>query len=811
MNITFKYFWKYKLNDNMPDKVFYLVFAYPTTSGTLHVGHLRSYILPDIIAKYHIMKGERVFFPLGFHATGGDAIKIFNAIKEDPNKAETYGIKKSDLDKINDPKDVVKALTSNYIELFKKANFSLDYDAAMSTIDPAYKKFIEWQFRKLYDLGYLIQKDYQLPWCPRENQPVHLDASEADIISFKGSKVITYSLVIFDGELPLMGYIQELDGISKSITLEINSEVNYVEALLDNKKVVISEKGMERFRDLDRKIQKLKDIPIESVLQARIINPITNKQVQIKKVKFDASEGTDIRIKVEENEESKKANKPNNKEIYKELESKNKIDFIQDLSVKPIYCRCGAEVTVKNVKDQWFINYGDPEWKKRAKKLVDKISTFPPSYKAELYGIIDWLGPRPCVRRTGLGTEFPFDKGWIIEALSDSTIYMAMYIIAKALNEGKIKLDSIKDELFDYVFLDIGNAETVSSLTGIDIAILKDLKKNFESIYPLDVNFGGIEHKAVHFPFFIFNHAAIFPEKYWPKGIFLNWHVTSGGEKLSKHLGNYVSWEDALEKYGVDAVRLYIASGAEQWSYFDWSNKSADETKKNLEKFIAKIQDLIKSYKDKDTTSNTETLLDKWFVSKLNSSIHKVTEHLENYEIRSAIIEALYGMNNYLESYLTYNKKINRDILLMFIKAQLLMMYPFTPNTSINLLEQLGVNKTEISWPQIEKEKINKELEKIFDSIDRTIKDLNSVKKLKSKTFNDNASIKCYLYVSTEEEKEVYIEIKEHLRAATGINEIFIYKTGEHGVYDPENRASRAKPFKPAIFITSNTKIRIPK
>ncbi len=791
----------------MSNKVFYLVFAYPTTSGTLHVGHLRSYIIPDIIAKFHIAKGEQVFFPLGFHATGGDAIKIFNSIKEDPSKAESYGIKKEDLNKINDPTDVVKALTSYYIELFKKVNFSLDYDATMSTIDPAYKKFIEWQFRKLYNLGYLIQKDYQLPWCPRENQPVHLDPSEADIVSFKGSKVITYNLVIFDGELPLMGYTADLSTIGGHITLEINSEVKYIEALLDNKKVVISEKGMERLIDLDRQVQKLRDIPIESVLQAKIINPITNKQVQIKASKFNASEGTDIRIFTEEeSKEKKETNNSNGKDIYRELESKNKLDFMQDLSVKPIYCRCGAEVIVKNVKNQWFINYGNPEWKKLAKKLVDKMSTFPSSYKNELYGIIDWLGPRPCVRRTGLGTEFPFDKGWIIEALSDSTIYMAMYIIAKAINTGKIKLDSIKDELFDYVFLGTGTAEAVSTTTSIDIGTLEDLKKSFENTYPLDVNFGGIEHKMVHFPFFIFNHAAIFPEKYWPKGIFLNWHVTSGGEKLSKHLGNYVSWEEALEKYGVDAVRTYIAVGADQWSFFDWSNKSAEETKKNLEKFVAKIENLIKLSDDQNITTDKETIFDRWLVSKLNSAISKVTKHLDNYEIRPAIVEALYGMNNYLDSYLAYNK-INNKILRTFIKIQLLMLYPVAPNLSTKLLEQLGVSKTEISWPSIEREKIDEQLEKIFDSMDRTIKDLNTVKKLKSATLKSGAAgINCYLYVLSDKEKEVYTEAKEHLKVATGSNEIFVYKTDDPNIYDPENRASRAKPFKPAIFITSQDK-----
>ena len=423
----------------MGNKAFYIVFAYPTTSGTLHVGHIRSYTLPDIIAKYHISKGEQVFFPIGFHATGADAIKIFDAIKADPSKSENYGISKEAISKIKEPADVVKALGSYYIKLFKEAGFSANYEAAISTIDPAYKKFIGWQFRKLYKLGYLIQKDYQLPWCPRENQPVHLDASEADIVSFKGSKVVTYNLVIFDGDLPLMGYTKNLGILNGPVTLEINSKAKYIEANLDGKRIVASEEAMKKLLDLDRNVKKIRELSIDSIEKAKTINPITKEPVKIIKSELDTSDGTDIRIvgKLENEKANQKIYDSAGEEIYKKLKNSNKIDQMQDLSEKPVYCRCGAEVVVKNIKNQWFIDYGNKEWKKQAKKLVANISTFPQSYKNELDGIIDWLGPRPCVRRTGLGTEFPFEKGWIIEALSDSTIYMAMYIIAKALNAGK--------------------------------------------------------------------------------------------------------------------------------------------------------------------------------------------------------------------------------------------------------------------------------------------------------------------------------------------------------------------------------------
>ena len=785
----------------MDDKSFYLVFAYPTTSGALHVGHIRSYTLPDIIAKYHLSKGENIFFPVGFHATGSDAIKIFNAVKAVPEKAESYGIPRDSVNKINEPADVVETLASSYIDLFKKAGFSLNYDAAISTIAPAYSKVIEWQFRKLYKLGYLIQKDYQLSWCPNENQPVHLDASESDITSFKGNKVIKYDLVLFDNALPLMGYTTDLSDLLGPITLGINSKEKYAEVVMDGKKAVMSEKAIEKLRNLDRDIKKIQNVEISDIYKLKISNPITNERVVIRETPLDVADGTDIRIIGDtETKESKKHHKvTDGKEVYKKLEASNRIDTMQELSAKPVYCRCGAEVIVKTIKNQWFIDYGNKNWKESAKKLVDNISTFPSSYKNELYGIIDWLGPRPCVRRTGLGTKFPFEDGWIIEALSDSNIYMAAYIIAEAVNSGKISSNSISDELLDYVFLGTGKVDEVSSTTSISVEIINTLRKRFESTYPLDVNFGGMEHKSVHFPFFIFNHAAIFPEKYWPRAIFLNWHVISNGEKMSKHLGNYVSWNDALNTYSTDAVRLYIASGAGQWSIFNWSNQIAGETKTGLDEFINQTRRQIKLATDLNSTGNNETLFDQWLLSKLNSSIQSVTAQMDKYEIRPAVIEAFFDMTGYVNSYISYGK-INGKTLKTFIEKHLIMLYPFIPNTSVELLRELGVEKEQIKLPSIEKEKINKKLENVFNSLEKTIKDLNNIKKIKSRD-QRNENNTCYLYVSTEEEKDLYKEAKGWLVKSVGMKEIIVYKVDDNEIFDPENRASHAKPFRPAIFM----------
>ena len=65
---------------------------------------------------------------------------------------------------------------------------------------------------------------------------------------------------------------------------------------------------------------------------------------------------------------------------------------------------------------------------------------------------INWLHDWACSRRIGLGTKLPWDNQWIIEPLSDSTIYMAYYAIVPYLK--KMAAEDLDDSFFSQVFLD---------------------------------------------------------------------------------------------------------------------------------------------------------------------------------------------------------------------------------------------------------------------------------------------------------------------------------------------------------------------
>lgn len=83
--------------------------------------------------------------------------------------------------------------------------------------------------------------------------------------------------------------------------------------------------------------------------------------------------------------------------------------------------------------DQWYLDYGKGAWRERTTEALAKINTFHDEVRKNFTATLDWLKEHACSRTYGLGSKLPWDEKWLIESLSDSTIYMAYYTVAHLL------------------------------------------------------------------------------------------------------------------------------------------------------------------------------------------------------------------------------------------------------------------------------------------------------------------------------------------------------------------------------------------
>jgi hypothetical protein len=163
---------------------------------------------------------------------------------------------------------------------------------------------------------------------------------------------------------------------------------------------------------------------------------------------------------------------------------------------------------------------------------------------------LSWLKEWACSRSFGLGTRLPWDPQFVIESLSDSTIYMAYYTFAHLLHNGSLDgstrgvlaPEDLTDAVWDYVLL---GAAAPTALDPSKTALLARMKAEFEYWYPLDLRVSGKDLIQNHLTMSLYNHAAIWggagdtdgrlaPPHRMPQGFFCNGHVLVDGEKMSK-------------------------------------------------------------------------------------------------------------------------------------------------------------------------------------------------------------------------------------------------------------------------------------
>lgn len=81
---------------------------------------------------------------------------------------------------------------------------------------------------------------------------------------------------------------------------------------------------------------------------------------------------------------------------------------------------------------------GEKSWKEVARSNLASMECFSDEVRKNFEASIEWLQEHACSRTYGLGTKLPWDESWLIESLSDSTIYMAYYTVSHLLQGGDI-------------------------------------------------------------------------------------------------------------------------------------------------------------------------------------------------------------------------------------------------------------------------------------------------------------------------------------------------------------------------------------
>ncbi len=450
-------------------------------------------------------------------------------------------------------------------------------------------------------------------------------------------------------------------------------------------------------------------------------------------------------------------------EVKQDLLQSGLAEIMYELVNKPVRCRCGAECVVKLLSDQWFLNYGDREWKKLSHQCINEMDILPQDIRHEFDYVIDWLRERACARKSGLGTKLPWDKEWIVESLSDSVIYMAYYIIAKYVNNKAIsdeRYENLTDTFFNYVLLGRGNLDQVVKECKLAAQTIEEIRNEFNYFYPVDSRHSGRDLVPNHLTFFIFNHVAIFGKRHWPRQIVVNGSVLMEGKKMSKSLGNIIPLREAIREYGADTIRLAMLVSAEILQDADFSF----DTVRGIRLKLLGIFEMAENFRNTQPKTFTQQQEhnqfkqeDKWLLSRLQRTIVETSTSMDRLRTREAIYHILYSLDRDLQWYLkraaAKKRKNISHILYEFLNFQVRMLAPFAPFTAEEIWERLGHMQsiTTAGWPVIDESKIDERVEEAEFFISNLLADTQNIVKVTKIT-----ATKIIIYASAGWKREVY-------------------------------------------------------
>lgn len=453
-----------------------------------------------------------------------------------------------------------------------------------------------------------------------------------------------------------------------------------------------------------------------------------------------------------------------------------------------VMSRSGDECIV-SLEDQWYLDYGETHWRAQAEECLASMETFSKETRNGFEGVLDWLKNWALTRTYGLGTKCPWDETQLIESLSDSTVYMAYYTIARFLHSdyygavpGKfnIKPEQMTDEVFDYIFTRRDDIES-----DIPEEELKAIRREFEYFYPLDERVSGKDLVPNHLTFFIYTHVALFPKQYWPKGVRANGHLMLNNAKMSKSTGNFLTLQQIVEKFGADASRIALADAGDtvEDANFDESNANAAILR------LTTLKEWCEEVKDNELTLRTgefNSFFDEAFENEMNHLIEQTYEQYSLTNYKAALKYGLFDFQTARDYYRESVDVMHKDLVFKYIEAQALLLAPVAPHFAEYIYKEILGHEGSIQTAKFPR--ASKPVSQgLLDSLDyvkelaRAVRDAESVvlKSKKGKAEVDvtkPASVTLLVSTSFPEWQDEYIDLVRELYEAHTLNDNKVIK-----------------------------------
>ena len=710
-----------KLDPSRPK--FYLLIEFPYPSGAgLHVGHPRSYSALDAVARKRRMQGYNVLFPIGWDAFG--------------LPTENFAIQTG-----RHPRLVTEANVANYRRQLESLGFSFDWSRVVNTTDPAYYKWTQWIFLKLFEKGLAYKSRMPINWCTSckvglANEEVVDGVCErcgGDIVRRERNQ---WMLEITAYAERLLQDLEEVDFLEKIKTQQRNwigrsrgAELAFPVVGFKNTEIEVfttrpdtlfgatfmvlspehplidrvseSAGNTEEIRayreaaarksDFERTelIRTVAGVEIQGVLA---LNPATQQEIPIWIADYVLiSYGTGAIMSV-----------PGHDERDHVFARKYGLPIVEVVSGGNVDKAAYSDNISGTLVNSGFLNGMKPP--EAIEAMIQDLESRGVGHAKVQYRLRDWV----FSRQRYWGEPIPLidcpSCGWVPVPESELPLTLPEVEKFQTTETGESPLALVRDWVetvcprcggsaeretdtmpqwagsswYFLRYVDPGNAEALASPEAIEYWM------------PVDWYNGGMEHTTLHLLYSRFWHKFLFdigvvptPEPYMRRtshGLVLG----DNGEKMAKSRGNVVNPDDVVERYGADAMRLFEMFMGAFDQPIPWSSRGLV----GMVRFLGRVHDLRQRV-DVAAPPNVET------ERRIHQTIKQVDERMESIKFNTAIA-ALMSLTNHLGA---QGKLRPEDF-----ERLILLVSPFAPHLAEELWQGMGHSESlaYAPWPEFD-------------------------------------------------------------------------------------------------------------
>lgn len=725
----------YKVKEDFQKPKYYCLEMFPYPSGNLHMGHVRNYSIGDVIARFKSMRGYNVLHPMGWDAFGLPA----------ENAAIKHGAHPYEWTQNN-----IKKMRSQ----LKEMGLSYDWDREITTCDPDYYKWTQWLFLKLYEKGLAYRKKAAVNWCPScltvlANEQVVDGECERCSTEVSKRELEQWFFKITDYAEELLKDLEKLPGwpekvklmqehwIGKSVGVEFsfgieNSEykipvfttrpdtvygVSYVvlapehplvdELTTGDKKTAVRafKKKMEKLDEIHRTSE---DAEKEGMfIGGFAINPMNNEKVPIwiaNYVLMDYGTGAVMGVPAHDQRDFEFATKYNLpiKQVITASKEIGETQLSEAYVDEGVLINSGSFSGMNNTEAIKAIG----EYMNQ--KGIGKVKT---NYKLR-----DWLISRQ--RYWGCPIPMVYCEKCGVVPVSEEDLPVILPTDVDFSHGERTPLQEREDFLNTKCPKCKGFAKRETDTMDTFMCSswyfyrYTDPKNNFRAFdkekgqywMPVDQYIGGVEHAILHLMYSRFFNKVVrdiglidSDEPF--ENLLTQGMVLKDGVKMSKSIGNTVSPEEIIQKYGADTARLFILFAAPPERDLEWSDAGVEGSYR----FIQRVWRIVMELKDQLGEDDNGYEADIKLKRLSHKTIKRVTEDIEERFNFNTAISAIMEMVNGI--YALRNEKISGSVLKEIFEYLLIMLAPFIPHVTEELWHILGYKESVHlqKWPRYEK------------------------------------------------------------------------------------------------------------